>query len=85
MADPTSDFEERSTVNFKELDHAIAIFPSIFNSSSFKSNSINSSLGTGLSKTAMPFPVRHKLNNPSLPATAEENKMMFLQQLFALY
>lgn len=37
-AEPSKDLDERSTVNFSELDHAIAILPSILTSSLSRTN-----------------------------------------------
>lgn len=59
---PNKLFPDFSTVNFNVFDQAIAIFPSIFNMSLSNSNSINSSLGTGLSKIATPWTSKHRLN-----------------------
>lgn len=72
-AEPIRDLEERSTVNFKELDQAMAMLPSIFTSSSCRLNSISSSRGTGLSRMAIPLPLRQRLKSPSFPATAEDS------------
>ena len=66
-ADPSKLLLDFSTLKSNELDQAIAKFPSILTSSFSSTNSISSSLGTGLSNTAIPSPLRHKLNNPSFP------------------
>ena len=71
-ADPTILFVDFSTVKFSESDHAIAKFPSILIWSFSNSTSINSSLGTGLSNTAIPCPDSFKLNSPSPPNTADD-------------
>ena len=62
----------------------MAIFPSIFTTSFCNSTSINSSCGHGDSKQITPFPSIPRLNNPSLPATAEDILLLITAFCFKL-
>ena len=50
--------------------------PSIFNVSLCKSIVISSSCGTSHSKTTLPEPFRHRLNNPSSPIVCPDTLLI---------
>ncbi len=75
-ADPIKDLEDLSTVNCNDVDQQIAKLPSSFRTSLSSSTVTISDAGTLLSKATTPLPRKDRLNNPSLPAIAEEKLVL---------
>ena len=71
-ADPSRDFEDRSTVNFRVEDQQTAYGPSILTVSLSRTISTSSDAGTLLSSATTPLPLRDRLKSPSPPATADD-------------